>query len=38
VFKAFATIPMQGIPPGGSNTHRFDVFELVKMILKEAEA
>jgi hypothetical protein len=34
VFKA--TIPMQGIPEGGSN--RFDVFELVKMILKEAEA
>lgn len=38
VFKAFATIPMQGIPEGGSNTPRFDVFELVKMILKEAEA
>ena len=38
VFKAFATIPMQGIPPGGSNTRRFDVFQLVKMILKESEA
>jgi hypothetical protein len=38
VFKAFATIPMQGIPDGGGNTPRFDVFELVKMILKESEA
>jgi hypothetical protein len=38
VFKAFATIPMLGIPAGGSNTPRFDEFELEKMILKEAEA
>jgi hypothetical protein len=38
VFKAFATIPMQGIPEGGSNTPRFDLFELVKMIVKESEA
>jgi hypothetical protein len=38
VFKAFATIPMQGIPEGRSNTPRFDLFELVKMILKESEA
>jgi hypothetical protein len=38
VFKAFATIPMKGIPAGGSNTLRFDVFELVKMIQKESEA
>jgi hypothetical protein len=38
VFKAFATIPMQGIPEGGSNTPRFDVFELVKMILKDSKA
>jgi hypothetical protein len=38
VFKAFATIPMKGIPPGGSNTLRFDVFELVKMILQESGA
>jgi len=38
VFKAFATIPMKGIPEGRSNTPRFDVFELVKMILKESEA
>jgi hypothetical protein len=38
VLKIFATIPMQGIPPGGSNTRQFDVFQLVKMILKEAEA
>ena len=38
VFRAFATIPMKGIPKGGSNTPRFDLFELVKMILKESEA
>ena len=38
VFKAFATIPMQGIPPGGCNTLRFDVSQLVKMIVKESEA
>jgi hypothetical protein len=38
VFKAFATIPMKGIPEGGSDTPRFDLFELVKMILKESEA
>jgi len=38
VFRAFATIPMKGIPEGGSNTPRFDLFELVKMILKESEA
>jgi hypothetical protein len=38
VFKAFATMPMQGIPEGGSNTPRFDLFELVKMIVKESEA
>ncbi len=38
VFKAFATIPMQGILEGGSNTPRFDVCESVKMIQKESEA
>ena len=38
VFKAFATISMTGIPEGGSNTPRFDLLELVKMILKDSEA
>ena len=38
MFKIFATIPMRGIPPGGSNTRQFDVFQLVKMIPKDAEA
>ena len=38
VFKAFAIIPMQGIPYGGSNTRQFDMFQLVKMIVKESEA
>jgi len=38
VFKAVATIPMKGIPEGGNNTPRFDLFELVKMMLNESEA
>ncbi len=38
VFKAVATIPMKGIPEGGSNTPRFDLFELVEMMVKESEA
>jgi len=38
VFKAFATIPMTGMPSGGSNRWPFDVYGLVKMIVKESEA
>ena len=38
VFKAFATIPMTGIPPGGGNGMPFDMYELVKTIVKESEA
>ena len=38
VFNAFATIPMTGIPSGGGDRMPFDVYELVKIIVKESEA
>jgi hypothetical protein len=38
VFKVLATIPMNGLPPGGRKGLPFDVEEFRRLISKESEA